>query len=480
MIRWLTILLILSIIPASSKSQTAAISNLLDNSSMLHSSVSICILDPSNGKVISEYDSQRSLTPASVMKLVTTAAVLELIGPDYRFNTVIGYTGTIDKNSKTLIGNIIIKGGGDPSLGSENFKTVYGDFIEGWADELKLLGISKIEGCVLTDDSYYDYEPVPSKWLWEDIGNYYGAGSFGLSVFDNYYSIHLQTSVAGSKPKITSIVPDILDTDLNNFLVSGGTRDYGYIFGTPYSSSAWISGTIPENRTDFVLKGSIPDPPLLAARLLHNKLVSEGIIISGEPSTRRIQGLSDNQNFTLVTKTISPPVYEIINILNHESTNLYAESLTKQLGLVYRNEGSTSGGIGVITEFLKNIGFETDGIRIVDGSGLSPVNAINAADLANLLVYMKTKSKYSGYFYNSLPEAGKKGTLSNYFTDPVFANRVRMKTGSMSGVRSFAGYVTSNSGKEIVCVILVNNYTGPSANVISGIENIVKQVIIEN
>jgi serine-type D-Ala-D-Ala carboxypeptidase/endopeptidase (penicillin-binding protein 4) len=476
----LFILLIFISLFVKSYSQNTAIDRLLSDSSMRHASVSICIIDPSNNKVVTGYDSQRSLNPASIMKLITTSAALELLGPEFTFKTTIGYTGTIDPTTQTLNGNIIIKGGGDPCLGSEYFNSTYGDFISRWASEIKLAGISKVNGRVITDDSYYNYEPVPSKWLWEDIGNYYGAGSYGLSIFDNYYSVHFKTLNAGSKPEITRITPEPAGPEISNFLFSGGTHDEGYLFASPYTNSAWASGTIPENRDDFILKGSISDPPLLAARLLNDKLVKSGISVSEKPSTIRIIWKTLDSEFKMISEIKSPHLFEIINVLNNESINLYAESLTKHLGLVFKNKGATDSGIEVIREFLNKAGIENSGLNIVDGSGLSPVNSINAEAFAKLLLYMRKDSKCFSYFLESLPQPGKPGTLKNYFKDPVFNNRLRMKTGSMSGVRSFAGYITSNSGKEMVFVIIVNNYTGSSENVISRIEDVVKHIILDN
>lgn len=461
-------------------SQESGVKKLVTDSTSISASFSVSIIDPSNKKSIGEFDSNRSLTPASVLKLVTSAAALELLGPEYTFKTVIGYSGIIDTKTGTLNGDIIIKGGGDPCLGSENFTDHYGDFISKWSAEIRSLGIKNINGRVITDDSFYDYEPVPSKWLWEDMGNYYGAGAYGLSIFDNYYSIYLKTSQPGTKPEIKDVVPALAEPEITNFLVSEGSLDNGYIFGSPYNNNVWISGTIPQNRDSFILKGSISDPPLLAAKILNDKLISSGVSVKGIPSTARITHYPAEYNFKVITETFSPTLSMIINVLDKESINLYAESLLKQLGLTFNKEGSTESGIRVLIEFLNSAGIKTEGNTIVDGSGLSPANHINADLLANLLFYMKTKGRYFEIFSKSFPESGKEGTLKNYFKDPLFTDRLKLKTGSMSGVRSFAGYVTAESGKEIIFVIIVNNYSGSSDRIISGIEEIVKEVIVNN
>jgi D-alanyl-D-alanine carboxypeptidase/D-alanyl-D-alanine-endopeptidase (penicillin-binding protein 4) len=115
---------------------------------------------------------------------------------------------------------------------------------------------------------------------------------------------------------------------------------------------------------------------------------------------------------------------------------------------------------------------------IEDGSGLSPLNAINSEELVNLLRFMKRKGKYFSEYYSSLPEAGKEGTLKNYFRDPVFDSRLKAKSGSMTRVKNYAGYFTTVSGKNMIFSIIINNYTGTSQHIISGIEGIIKEIIL--
>ncbi len=458
-------------------SQEKAFEIFLADSAMKHAAVSFYLIDSDSGKIIFEYNSVKSLIPASVMKLVTTSAALELLGPGYTFRTTVGYTGEFIKRSGRLNGNIVIIGGGDPVLGSKEFEDHYVDFTGKWTDQIKKAGIRKINGKVITDDSYYDYQPVPAKWLWEDTGNYYGAGAHGLSVYDNTYEIHFKTSSDSLRHVITGISPEECRVDLADRLIVSGTEDEGYVFAAPYSTEGWIAGTIPANQDDFVLKASIQDPPLLMAKIIDKKLRSADIKISGEPTTKRIDPSIDEEIVAL-SEVISPPLKDIINVLNHESVNLYAEHLLKELGKVFKNDGSALSGTMVINEFLTKAGINKDGMFIEDGSGLSPLDAVNAEGIANLLFYMKNKGRYFNEFFTSLPEAGKEGTLKNYFKDPVFESRLSAKSGSMTRVRSYAGYMTTISGKELIFCIIVNNYTGPSQDIISSIEEIIKEIIL--
>lgn len=461
-------------------SQEKSSETFLGDSSLAHASVSLCVADAVSGELIIDYNSGISLAPASVMKLITSAAALELLGPEYTFKTKIGYTGKINKRFKRLKGNIIITGGGDPALGSQYFADHYKDFLTNCVNEIKKLGIKRISGKVITDDSYYDYQPVPSKWLWEDEGNYYGAGVYGLSVFDNSYEIHFRTQSDSSKPVIKAIKPDECWFDLSNFLMASGSTDEGNVFAAPYSHYGWLAGSIPVNQDDFVLKASITDPPLLFSKIFSAKLKSVGVKISGDPGTIRSDQKNKPTTVVPVTEITSPRLAVIIDTLNHQSVNLYAEHLIKELGKKFRNDGSTASGVKVILEFLKNSGIDTNGMFIEDGSGLSPVNAINTRELVRLLVYMKNKGKYFSDYISSLPDAGKNGTLKRSFKDPVFDSRLKAKSGSMTRVRSYAGYFTTKSGKQMVFSIIINNYSGPSKKIVTDIEENIKELISNN
>jgi D-alanyl-D-alanine carboxypeptidase/D-alanyl-D-alanine-endopeptidase (penicillin-binding protein 4) len=342
------------------------------------------------------------------------------------------------------------------------------------------LGIKKINGRVITDDSYYNYQPIPAKWLWEDAGNYYGAGAYGLSVFDNTYEIHFKTSADSLTQIITGIYPEECRFEFANWLVAAGTANEGYVFAAPYSTNGWLAGKIPANLEDYVMEASIADPPLIMAKVIDQKLRSSGITISRTPSTTRLLQSAIINKVYPVDEVTSPPLKKIIEVLNHKSMNMYAEHLTKELGKVYKNNGSTESGVEVIKEFLAAADINTGGMFIEDGSGLSPLDALNAGSVANLLFYMKSKGHYFDDFYSSLPEAGKEGTLKNIFSDPVFEGRIKAKSGSMTRVRSYAGYLTTLSGKEFIFCIIVNNFSGPSGKIISNIEDILKETIQSN
>lgn len=452
----------------------------LSDSSLQYASVSFRIADAATGVTISEYDSRRSLIQASVMKLITTASALQLLGPDFRFETSVGIRGTLPEGSGILRGDIIIKGGGDPCLGSERFPEYYENFIEKWVDAIKSAGIRKVTGKVITDDSYFDFEPVPDGWIWEDIGNYYGAGVYGLSVYDNTLKLHFKTSGEGTKPVMTAMEPLSTGVELTSNLVSSGNTDQGYVYLAPYTQKGWISGKIPVNSEDFILKASLPDPPLFMAVTLKEALKKAGIIVNGQSSTARMSGQNNLRADRLLYKTYSPSLLLILKTINHESVNLYAEHLVKELGRRFGRDGSTEAGIEVIKAFLSGKSIDCAGMFMLDGSGLSPHNAVNALTITELLVSMRNDRDHFDQYYSTLPRAGKEGTLKNVFREEIFEGRMRVKSGSMDRVRSYAGYITAMSGKELVFCIIVNNYTGPTQNITRLISGLLQEIIMSN
>ena len=185
------------------------IQQLLAKPYMRGASFSLLIKETESGRVVCAYDTLRQLTPASVMKLVTTATALELMGEDYRYPTRITYDGHIEDG--TLRGNLYIEGSGDPSLGSAFIDEEPEAFARDWIEAIRRTGIRRVTGSVVADASLFDTEGLSLKWAREDLGSYYGTGSYGLSVFDNRYTLLLRTGAPGSRPRVTGTEPALPD-----------------------------------------------------------------------------------------------------------------------------------------------------------------------------------------------------------------------------------------------------------------------------
>jgi len=437
---------------------------------LANASICLAVSDVQTGESLVKSEPQLSLVPASILKVVTTATALETFGPDFRFQTILFHSGII--RNDTLFGDLQIIGGGDPTLGSKYFPE-NNHFLEKWIKALRSKNIKVITGNLIMDASIYESQTIPNTWIWEDIGNYYGAGASGISVYDNLYEIHLKSeSEAGMPTKIIRVVPEIPNLDLQNEVLSSDLNsDQAYVFGSPMENHRIIRGTIPKGQSDFVVNASVPSPSALLASEFRKKLSADGIKISGETKFEKVNsGLS-----TQLSVNQSQALRDIIRVTNHESVNLFAEHLLKHLAFQKYGLGTTTEGCKLVVQFWKDKGLDMTGFFMNDGSGLSRFNAVTAGQMVSILNYMKTRSKYSADFYQSLATTGN-GTLT-VFHEENFPNQcLHAKSGSMTRVRCYTGYLTTISGRQLTFAILLNNFSCNQQEAVQKIEDLLVEL----
>ncbi|MCK9206424.1 MAG: D-alanyl-D-alanine carboxypeptidase/D-alanyl-D-alanine-endopeptidase [Salinivirgaceae bacterium] len=441
----------------------------INHPSMKNASIAFYAVDLNSGEVLSSYQADLALKPASVQKLITTATLLELAGPQFQFRTQLGYTGTIDSANKVLNGSIIIQGGGDPTLGSIYFDSSQNFlFLKDWTDAIVKLGIDSISGQIIGDADYFSDEMIPTTWSWQNIGNYFGAGASGLTIYDNRYTLSITTfNHRGDSTIVTAVEPEIPNLWFeNNSFSDTITYDNINIFGTPYEPHRLIKGSLPLNKTDFKVKGSVPDPPLLAAYELQSHLTNIGIKLTDSSSTTRLLRSSVNGkllNIQQIHEVLSPPLHEIIAKTNINSINLYAEHCLLQSAILLGSMPITDSATKVVTNFWKTRGMDVEGMALYDGSGLSHYNTVTPRQIVFLLSYMKNRSNYFEEFYQSLPIAGVNGTLRKVALGTPAQGNIRAKSGTLDRVKCFAGYVTSAKGREIAFAVMINNFNGTTS-----------------
>lgn len=425
-----------------------------------HASIGFSLVNVARGEQLAQINAEKSLAPASVLKLVTTATALEILGPDYKYTTTVGSNVRIEGG--LLKGDLVIKGTGDPSLGSRYvYKDMYA-FMDKWIIDLKQKGLKKINGSIIADVSLYYPEPVPTRWIWEDIGNYYGAGVYALTCFDNYYELGFHPAKVGAKARISTIDPEVPGM---HFLVeavgSPVNKDSAYIYGGPYQMEKIVRGAIPANKMNFSIRGAIPNPPLVLVQTLKRKLKASGIEVKGDAKV----SLSPIEVLHVLSQTVSPNVKSIAKILNFMSNNLFAEHLLKSLA----PDKDVAGNIRLLKDFWKDKGLETTACFLYDGSGLSPSNAVSPHFLTALLSYMSNKSSNAVSFREVIPEAGKEGTVQ-YFLKKQDEAKVWAKSGSMDNTRCYAGYI-EKGGETFAFSIMVNKFTCTQKEVVKDIES---------
>jgi len=425
-------------------------------------------IDSKTGQVISSYNPDKALRPASNQKLITTATVLELYGPDYKFETKLEYTGVIDTTTHILHGNIIIKGGGDPTLGSKYFdETKDNQFLTQWVEAVKKLHIDSVSGAVISDAGIFSRDIVPISWSWTNMGDYFGAGANGLSIYDDYYTIYFNTdSTIGDTAKIVKVVPKIPNLIFDDGVVADTVSgDNSNILGAPYSNIRYLRGELPLNKTNFAVKGSLPDPAYFAAYEVERTLQENGVKFKNKPTTIRllkIDGKHAGSNRTEIAITYSPPLSKIVEQTNIHSINLFAEHFLDQSGLKLIGRAQTELDARAVMNFWKEKGMDIQGMTLTDGSGLSQYNAVTPRQMVFLLNYMKKNSPYFDVYYNSLPVAGQEGTGEGMFAGSAAEGNLRYKSGTIDRVKAYTGYVTSRSGRKIIFSMIVNNFSSTS------------------
>ncbi len=423
-----------------------------------HAAVSICVLDMVHSKVVAQYNAQQSVTPASVVKMVTTAAALEILGPDRCFETRLEYTGTLQKG--VLDGNLIIRGGGDPSLGSRQSGLDPDVFLKNWVKAVQSLGIREIKGDVLADASLFDDEQISPFWLWEDIGNYYAPSISGLAVYDNSYRLELKSGAVGSRPEITSVKPFVKGMTIDNHLIAvGNTLDSAYLYGAPYQLERRLFGTMPANRVGFTIRGDLPDPAALLADQLLTELAKVGVSVSGKAQNIR-QGdgtyLFVERVGNVICRTQSIPLSQMLRIIHEKSDNLYTEYLLRQLALTVSDKpASVQAGLKVVRDFWKKQGLDLSPLFLYDACGLSPNDRVSADFIVRVLAFMSTRSPNAVLFEQSLPVAGVEGTVAGFLHGTSLEGKLRLKSGSSQVVNSYAGYYRMN-GRAYAVAMLVN------------------------
>jgi D-alanyl-D-alanine carboxypeptidase/D-alanyl-D-alanine-endopeptidase (penicillin-binding protein 4) len=414
------------------------------------------------GEYLYKRNEDKLFMPASNLKLFTTSAGLLLLGKYYHFRTNVYITGSID--GSTVQGNLVVQGLGDPTISGRFYNNDPYYVFNKWADTLLKLGIDEINGNIVGDDNAFDDLSLGSGWAWDNESSWFAAPSGAISFNDNCIDITILPTKADFPARIQKF-PDTRYVTILNKVITANTNTVPdiNIYRERGTNVITVFGKIAENSDEKKTQATVNNPTQFSMVVLKEVLESKGIKVSGYAADLddEAQELDYNRMTKLFT-FFSPPLMNIIKVINKNSQNLYAEQLLKVIGFEKDGYGSISNGVKEIKNLLKEIGINPENIIIADGSGLSRLNLVTPRQFVDLLTFI-SKSEVFQLFYDSLPIAGTDGTLARRMRNTKAENNIRAKTGYIEGVRSICGYAYTADKELVAFSIIVNNYIVPYA-----------------
>jgi len=447
----------------------------VENSKANNAFWSVAVRD-TTGKLLEGYNFDKLIRPASNIKLLTSAAILNELGPDFTFKTKMYGVG--HQEGDTWKGDIIIRGSGDPSISGRFYNEDRFHVFDELFMALHSLGIKKIDGNLIGNDSYFDQQRYPKGWSWQDLSYYYGVEINALSFNNNAVDLRVYADgKVGDTPEIEWFP---FDTDYVNFvneqvitpMDSKYDEYYHRLLGT---NTIILRSKLPKN---YLEKESLSifNAPMYFLDTFKKYLEDGDIEVTGDLIVDDQPQDWDSDQYKVLAEHQSVPLRKLLKQLNKESDNFYTEMLLKTAAAEhYDAAGTTDLGLTLVQDFADSMKMDTTKIVMNDGSGMAPATLVTTEDLTRLLVNMRHQPNAEDY-KNSLSIAGVDGRLENRFTHTSLQGKIRGKTGYVSGVRSLSGYMQAASGQTLAFSIVTNNYTNKTSYIDYIQEKIVKDL----
>ena len=396
------------------------------------------------------------MVPASVAKLVSVATAVDAVGWEYRFTTTLRSTATPDGG--VLHGDLLVVGSGDPTIGGRG-----GDDLSAWIDALKAAGVHRIDGRIVGIDDGLE-EPRPGfAWSWDDLGYSTGAVFGALNLAENRLTVTVTPGASAGAPTSLAFNVDAQDLPITNRSLTGPSGSASLVWPEmrPGETVLTIAGSVPVGGMPATLLVSAGNPTSWFVRVLRRRLIASSIEVTGAAVDGDDISMSPADDAAILYTYRSHPLSEIVQPLLKESINLYAEAV-QRLNASGPLPHTNDQALDAIRQRLTAWGIPADGFQLVDGSGLSRRDVVTPETLLTVLARMYEPAGTSPWM-RALPIAGIDGTLATRMKGTPGENKVRAKTGTMSNVRSLAGYATTRDGEPLAFVAIVNNFEGTGA-----------------
>ena len=449
--------------------QQGAVNRFVDSKALAHATVGVCVMDIETGEVLAGVNVDKGIISASTMKVVTSASALELLGKDFLFHTCAYAVGDIDVDGR-LTGKILVVGGGDPTLGSRFFKDRTA-FVDTLVMQVKLAGITSIDGGIEFDETAIPYQPVPGYWMVEDIAENYGAGYHAVNFADNQMKVKFDFNRDGTYS--ASTVPAMPWLDLRCRLrqqLPGDTMNRPGVtsriyYGDKSFEIAGIVGRRKRGREDFAAWYANPAPTQLLKDSIERALRSNGIAIV----ERAVKSVQTTDTLQLLDYT-SPELSDILKSMMRRSDNMFAEAMLRALPADSGLPAITSNGVRMVNKLWKSKGLDIEELSMKDGSGLARNGWTTPRFLCGVLCSVYSDRYRLGVDYSQLlPLAGREGTVKSLLRKTSLRGKVSLKSGSMGGVQCYAGYYPASKPRYAVAV-MVNNFTAKRSSVVAQVQ----------
>lgn len=430
-----------------------------------------------SGRVLYERNAHLLIMPASNMKILTMAVAADRLGWDARFTTRVEATGPIEGG--VLRGDLVVVGSGDPTIGVREGTT---RVLDAWAQRLKALGISRIDGRIIGDDDAFEDEMLGEGWAWDDLAFSYAAPGGALVFNENVVSLVIRPAAEAGSPATATLEPDTSDLrlDADVTTTAAGTQPDVQVMRRLRDRRLIVRGTVPQAGRDYTRLVSVDTPTRYFAAALRSALTAAGIEVAGAAvDIDEAEPKPAPEGRQLLFAHESPPLSEIGARFMKVSQNLIGETLMTRIGLA---AGATPADAietarETYVEVLGRFGVPESELIVSDGSGLSRYNYVTANAIVTVLRRLALDPAHVSAFEATLPVMGREGTLSNRMRGTRAEGTVRAKTGSLASVRALSGYLTNAAGERLVFSIIANNFKARSTVIDAIADGVVETLI---
>lgn len=454
----------------------ADLASIMNDSLLSSASVALYVTSLKTKEVLFSQNELKAMVPASNMKIISSAAAMDYLGADFTYTTTLFLDGLLKKSSGEFVGNVIIRGAGDPSMSTYFYDDPL-SILRQWCGVLDSLGVRSIRGNLVGDDSYFSDDPWGQGWSWDDFPYAFASQISALSFNDNKVDVVVKPAFSIGQPAEIKVIPSTNYVNVVNTVKTVPRDSAASVSVTrqSYSNIIYVSGTIAADTSESAARTTsvaVDNPTLFTVSLFKKMLEEQGIVVRGGMFDAKQWGDKiAYAEMRPVCYHTSPPLRDIARIENTISHNLCAEQIWRTAAKEFSGKGNADKAADMTRQFGIKSGVSFKGASLSDGSGLSRFNLISPKHIADVLTAVYS-SKNRTAFMRSLAVPGERGTLQNRLKGTIAEKNLKAKTGTLTNVSALSGYITTRDQEPLVFSMMFNGYTLP-ASVVRAFQDII-------